>query len=481
MLSGEARCRLGAGIARDVTMTPPHVEDAMMRYRSMSLGPFLALLVAACGGAPGPVDRGGDTDTGEPTTSTHTTPAPMSGTVTVHAFHRLEEDMRPAVMVADRAGVFRFSRVMTESPIVLDEVPVGGFVTVARGTGGRVFLETIGGVQAGGTLHFGTARWPDVDAAAIGTVDVSLTDPGIAHVWSTVDTPCGPSTDFEGLPAIHHQQLRAHCAVGPFDILGALRGEQSQIVAFAHALDVSLKGTAPARSASVTLDTWIQDFGTLGVRYTTSLDTTDTVNLHGRAGRGPVIPVTEGSGGRMVSTDEVTIELPADAEFFDHVTLTLERSSGAGGSARVWRVTDLPVRGATRTIELTDADQAPLPHTLALYPEAHLASLDVPADWSCDGGRPNVAELIIMAMPGAPNFWMWTLLAPYATHVAMPELDPLLEPELLQDLAPTSMVARVHSVPGGMDSLAAAKFAGPPSHWLGAIDSNGPVCTTSLW
>ncbi|MEM6925670.1 MAG: hypothetical protein AAF602_01980 [Myxococcota bacterium] len=214
--------------------------------------PALALLVA-CPADPEEADDRPSDDTRDTPEFTGDTGEPTGGSVTVGRLANLPGDAW--IMVADAEG--RFVRTLPHEglePVVVDDVPSGGAITVALSFDDSVGLRTVFDVQDGDVL----IPAPDSDGAQAGTFRVEVGDPAVSHQAGNLDIGrCESISGGVTFPSTWNGPLLAGCQDldGSLSVAAVARDfPDSRPLAIQTRTGIVPTGTAPDLLVDVVLD-----------------------------------------------------------------------------------------------------------------------------------------------------------------------------------------------------------------------------------
>jgi len=427
-----------------------------------------------------PTTETGSADTG-PTTpistgETGTTPTEPLAEVTLKlGGNRRTSDVR--VFVSAPSGAFLRTETTSSPEIVIDEVPVGAFVTEARDTPDGWRLTTVADVQDGDVITFPDHR-PDESVGSY-TLLV-LSEPSVPYAFWELQANC-LKEDNAVFPVIAEVEASEGCLPGTtVDAFAWAYSATLQPLAIAYAAAAPLEGAPPDLSGSVTLGDWNSEYAQVEVRYQHTGDPARlTMAVDARRG-GVSAPVGFEKSQTVSDAQEVLLATPIDAAFHDEFQIRLAaRPSDVDDRFTEVVLADrsLPSTQKITTVTVGTSDLPPVVDAWSIGADKKTVMVPLPLAWECQSRSANLAEVRLSTASGTPVPSQWTYYGPHASQVTLPDLDPAAT-----DAVPAGGFAnvdvRVRSVAGGFDDLRQSPvLTEGPGAWLSAGGQSGRVCT----
>lgn len=329
-----------------------------------------------------------DTGTTDTVTVTDTTDPDAVGTVTVLVGEHLWAGGEAVVHIARADGSFERSVAVAGSQLVLEGVPLHGFLSLSYPYFEMLVVRSIHGFRDGDTVQ------PEFPAPTeIGALHVSVPNaPPVAYSDAMVWVPCYGR--FGGsFPMSADTQLFEACydPTAPASGWAQVSSGFGAPDAVAWTTGALPAGSPPDVALDLTLDPWTADYGRTEVAYTHS-GASASMTLGVRSARGLLETTNVEVDGDLNGGDALTVTVPADTAFHDRVVVVLRETAGLSRSETQTTTDALAATGATAPLAVT-RDDLPAVAAFVLDPVARSAELTLPEGWSCASRPPNYARL----------------------------------------------------------------------------------------
>jgi len=343
--------------------------------------------------------------------------ARTTGSVTVNVLNQTPNS-GIAVMYADAAGAHTGTMTTdANGTVVITDMPLGGFVTVALGSTGFYSLRTVSGVEDGDVLNLGQR------IETLGTQSLLMTNTGALGGTSYgTNQRCGSGGG--GSPVDRANDLTSDClnAEGKLDALGIVNGG-GVVVAYSPRTDVAISGTAPNQTAAVLYDTWEQSFGSVQLDYNNDSGASEDVALSVYGYRtGHAFNTAEARA--TLANSESAFRALSVVSFFDRAVTQVTTGTSSLSTSRA-ESRAIPGTGVTTTVTLASSDLLPVLSGASLDAGARTLTTGLAALPTCGA---NAATYVHGWWGGQVNAdtFEWSMVSPAATSVTFPELDPTL-------------------------------------------------------
>ena len=361
------------------------------------------------------------------------------------------------------------------------DVPPGGFITApVIQNQAAVGLQTVGGIGIDDTIELRTTT---ADVLPTGSFSLSASNLSPGTVNYNLFVPSEQFSNPDGSNAVFDGSLTAS-AIGPSGLFNAvgIANINTGRVEIGWTTDVPIVGAPPAQTATGSISNWGAPTGSINAGIMSVSGSEFSVSILVRGYRDAQPYQTRNFNNAVPNGQTFTAPLVQSTSFNDRAVAIFETSEASDGvSFGTQRIVAGDVSSGNTSLATSTADFLPQPSGATRDIDARSSDYGWAPTPTCGGTALN-ASLLSFSGVLEQRSYSWTMLAPYADTVTMPELDPDLADALFPDgiIEETWLLEARGYADSDYETVRQTKPALlAPEQLLGRQEGDGEVCVAT--